>query len=70
MFEPLIQKIKRKVEGWFNNLLSLGGKLILLKHILNSIPIYTLSACIPPKSVIAILEKLFNYFFWGHKNRT
>nr|XP_016474344.1 PREDICTED: uncharacterized protein LOC107796124 [Nicotiana tabacum] len=54
-----IQRIK---EG---KLLSVGGRATLIKHILQSQPIYLLSVVEPPKPVFKQLETYMARFFWG-----
>ncbi|XP_075109105.1 putative mitochondrial protein AtMg00310 [Nicotiana tabacum] len=44
---------------------SSGGRMILIKHILQSLPTYILSAMNPPKGIIKLMEKHFANFFWG-----
>ncbi|KAF5204317.1 RNA-directed DNA polymerase (reverse transcriptase)-related family protein [Thalictrum thalictroides] len=53
------------MDGWRNKLLSQGGKLILLNHVLQSILIYQLSAFSIPSSVIKTLKIMFSNFLWG-----
>lgn len=48
-------------------MLSFGGKATLINSVLQSIPIYTLSAIVPPKCVITELHKIFTNFFWNNK---
>ncbi|XP_037491283.1 uncharacterized protein LOC119369242 [Jatropha curcas] len=61
----LLQKIDAKLKGWTKKFLSIGGRLLLIKHVLSSIPRHTLRAMSLPKSIIAILEKKFADFFWS-----
>jgi len=42
-WEPLLNRIKSKLSGWSSNHLSFGGRLILLKSVLSSLPVYALS---------------------------
>lgn len=46
----------------------MGGRLILIKHMLQSIPIYVLAALEPPKKVFTMIEKFFAEFLWGSNN--
>lgn len=49
-------------------MVSLGDKATLINRVLNIIPIYTLSAIVPPKCVITELHKTFAYvIFWNNK---
>ena len=42
-WEPLINRINSRLSGWRSRYLSLGGRLILLKSALSSLPVYALS---------------------------
>ena len=44
--------------------------MILIKHVLAAIPLYTLSLLNPPKQVLKRLEQLMSVFFWGASNGT
>ncbi|CAL5203867.1 unnamed protein product [Lathyrus oleraceus] len=37
---PLIDRIKRRLPGWKSRFLSMGGRLILTKYVMSSIPVY------------------------------
>jgi hypothetical protein len=62
---PLADRIKRRLSGWKSRNLSMGGRLILLKSVLCSIPIYFISFFKAPSGIISILESIFNAFFVG-----
>lgn len=49
---------------WHSKLLTYGGRYILICSILQSMPIYLMSAMNPPKGVINILHKIMAKFFW------
>lgn len=51
--------------GWKSKLLSFGGKIVLIKHVLNSMPVHLLSVLNIPKGVISRLQKIFSNFLWG-----
>ncbi|KAK3188861.1 hypothetical protein Dsin_028422 [Dipteronia sinensis] len=55
-FDPLIQKISKKVEGWKSRLLSQGGRLVLLRHVLSSMPLHLLSFLNTPKIVFKKIQ--------------
>lgn len=64
-FEDLIRKVARRIFSWQNRFLSFGGKYILINHVLQSLPIYLLSAMNPPKIIIAQLHQIFAKKNWG-----
>ncbi|XP_019252907.1 PREDICTED: uncharacterized protein LOC109231725 [Nicotiana attenuata] len=51
-------------KNWKGKLLSIGGRAVLISHILQSMPIHLLSAVNPPAYVINKLHKIFAQFFW------
>lgn len=60
-----MDKIKKRLSAWQGQLLSMGGKITLIRHILCSMPLYSLIALDPPASVLQKLESLFANFLWG-----
>ncbi|XP_075103503.1 uncharacterized protein LOC142178076 [Nicotiana tabacum] len=67
-FNDLLTKITKRINGWLNKLLSCGGKVTLIKHVLQAIPSYTLAAMDPPKGTFKLIEMHFASFFWGSSN--
>lgn len=66
----MIRKVTKRLLSWQNKLLTFGGKYILINHVLQSIPIYILSAMNLPKKVIKQLHQIFAKFFWGNTGNT
>ncbi|KAF5468900.1 hypothetical protein F2P56_013011 [Juglans regia] len=66
--EPLIEKIRRKIAGWKVNLLSQGGRLTLMKHVLACISTHMLAVLNVPLRVFKKLNSLLSTFFWGELN--
>ena len=60
-----MEKFERKLAGWKKLYLSKGGRLILLKSTLSSLPIYFLSLFTIPTHVANKIEKLQRDFLWG-----
>lgn len=50
-----------------SKMLSYGGKMVLIKRVVQSMPTYTLSAMNPPKGTLTLIEKYFEIFLWGRK---
>lgn len=63
----LFDRVRGKLQAWKGKMPSFGGKEVLLTSVLQSIPIYVLSAITPPKCVIKELHKIFAKFFWSNK---
>jgi hypothetical protein len=64
-WEPVLDRIKKRLLGWRSKFLSFGGNLDLLKYVLSSLPVYALSFFKTPSGIISALESLFIIFFWG-----
>ena len=63
-WNPIVEKLKAKIQKWGASWLNLAGKLVLLKSVLSSIPIYQSSILLAPSSVISKIESLFKKFLW------
>jgi len=64
-WEPLISRIRSRLSGWKSKHLSLGGRLVLLKSVLSSLPVYALSFFKAPSGIVSSMESILNNFFWG-----
>jgi len=62
-WEPVINTIKTRLAGWQSRFLSYGGRLILLKSVLTSLPVYALSFFKAPSGIISLIESIFNKKF-------
>ena len=58
IWNPILEKIERKLAGWKKLYLSKGGRLTLLKSTLSSLPTYFLSLFTIPSHVANKIEKL------------
>ena len=54
--------------GWKKSFLSSGAKIILIKHVLSSIPIHTMAAYDIPKCTIDRIDSILSNFLWGDKD--
>ncbi|KAJ4811131.1 RNA-directed DNA polymerase (reverse transcriptase)-related family protein [Rhynchospora pubera] len=61
----LLEKIKAKLSGWKSNMLSHAGRLVLIKSVLMTMPVYYMSIEILPKGIIKEINSLMAKFFWG-----
>ncbi|XP_042946129.1 uncharacterized protein LOC122279511 [Carya illinoinensis] len=67
-FEDLLNRIRDRLEGWQNRLLSAGARLLLLHHVVSSILVHLLSVVHAPKKVVSSLNRIMSNFFWGTSN--
>ena len=64
-FKRIIDFIRTRLAGWKSKLLSLAGGLILIKHVLSSIPIH-ISLIIPlPSKTCLLIQRLMRNFLWS-----
>ncbi|KEH16957.1 hypothetical protein MTR_0061s0090 [Medicago truncatula] len=64
-WEPLLRSIKTRLSGFNSRFLSFGGRLVLLKSILTSLPVYALSFFKASLGIISSLDSIFTFFFCG-----
>uniref|UniRef100_A0A2N9HBE7 Reverse transcriptase domain-containing protein n=1 Tax=Fagus sylvatica TaxID=28930 RepID=A0A2N9HBE7_FAGSY len=65
IWNPVIEKMERRLAGWKCLYLSKGGKLTLIKSTLSNLPTYFLSLFCIPSEVANHLEKLQRDFLWN-----
>ena len=63
-WEPIINRIKSRLSGWNSKHLSMGGRLVLLKSVLSSLPVYALSFFKALLGIVSSIESMFNFFFF------
>ncbi|GJU53272.1 putative RNA-directed DNA polymerase, eukaryota, reverse transcriptase zinc-binding domain protein [Tanacetum coccineum] len=64
-WKMLIDRFRSRLSTWKASLLSIGGRLTLIKSVLGSLGIYYLSIFRAPESVLNDLERIRSNFFWG-----
>ncbi|XP_015963081.1 uncharacterized protein LOC107487015 [Arachis duranensis] len=67
-WKPIIDKMEEKLSLWKAKILNKAGKLVLIKSVLNSLPIYYLSLYKMPKAVADKLITLQRRFMWGKED--
>ncbi|KAJ0917796.1 putative RNA-directed DNA polymerase [Helianthus annuus] len=64
-WKPVIDVFKNRLSIWKAKNLSYGGRITMIKSVLNSLPTYFFSLYKAPSKVLDILERLRRVFFWG-----
>ncbi|XP_015934406.2 uncharacterized protein LOC107460547 [Arachis duranensis] len=67
-WKPLIDKVEEKLSLWKAKILNKTGKLVLIKSVLNSLPVYYMSLYKMPKAVAEKLISLQRRFLWSKKD--
>lgn len=67
MWNPAINKVEKRLALWKSKTLSKVGRLILIKSVLNNLPMYYLSLFRIPKQVARRIIQLQRRFFWRKK---
>ncbi|XP_059310014.1 uncharacterized protein LOC132061173 [Lycium ferocissimum] len=65
-YNDLIKRVKDRLQNWKGRLLSFGGKVVLINSVLQSMPMYLLSAMAPTKYTLNELHKIFARFYWSN----
>ncbi|GJQ94396.1 RNA-directed DNA polymerase, eukaryota [Tanacetum coccineum] len=64
-WNEVIEKVSSRLSKWKIQTLSSGGRLTLIKSVLNALPLYYMSLFKAPKAVLKALESLRSNFFNG-----
>ncbi|XP_057734380.1 uncharacterized protein LOC130949758 [Arachis stenosperma] len=67
-WKPIIEKVEEKLSIWKAKVLNKSGKLVLIKSVLNSLPVYYLSLYKMPKAVAEKLIFLYRRFLWDKED--
>ncbi|KAJ0911011.1 putative RNA-directed DNA polymerase [Helianthus annuus] len=62
---PVIETFQNRLSLWKATTLSIGGRLTLIKSVIDSLPLYYFALYQAPGNVIDKLEKLRRRFLWG-----
>ena len=65
VWQPLIQKIKKKLSLWKGRILSQASRLSLIKSTLSALPMYYLSIFKMPMGVMNVINRHLRNFFWS-----
>ena len=58
-WKPVVDRIMNRLSSWKNKFLSFGGRLVLLKYVLSSLPVYFLSFFKAPAGIMSSIESIF-----------
>jgi hypothetical protein len=64
-WEPLLESLRKRLFSWRNKHISLGGRIVMINAVLNSIPIFFLSFMKLPNKVWKKIVRIQREFLWG-----
>lgn len=64
-WKPVVDKFEARLSKWKAQSLSFGGRITLIKSVLNSLPTYFMSLFKVPQGILDSLEKIRRKFLWG-----
>eukprot|EP00253_Pinus_taeda_P009309 PITA_09309 len=62
-WSPLLDKFKAEMQAWGSSWLNIAGKEVLIKAVLNSLPIFKFNVLLAPVGIINKMEELIRHFF-------
>ncbi|KAK4394248.1 LINE-1 retrotransposable element O protein [Sesamum angolense] len=65
LYDDLITRMRAKLLGWKQSMLSHGGRLALIKSTLCSMPLHLIQVLNPPKAILHCIEQIMAKFFWS-----
>lgn len=65
-WDPLVHKLKSRLQEWNTNYISMAGRLVLLKASIDSLPIFWFNLFSIPSTVLNRMEQIRRNFLWGH----
>ena len=66
-FNEIKEKLRKKLAGWKEKMLSKASKEVLIKAVAQAIPTYTMSCFKLPDALCEELTTMVRNFWWGQK---
>jgi hypothetical protein len=66
-FKYLKDSIWKKIQGWLEQLLAVGGKEVLIKSVAQAIPTFSMSCFRLPRGLCQAINSMLRKFWWGCK---
>ncbi|KAL9659562.1 hypothetical protein QQ045_024369 [Rhodiola kirilowii] len=67
-YTGIVDKFWSKTQGWSAKQLSIGGRDVLMKSVLESLPLYSMNCFMTPDYVLKKLQTVMHKFWWGGFN--
>lgn len=70
VYTGLLEKMKNKISGWKKRTLFMAGRLVLIKSVVQAIPLYVMQSFLLPRSLLQKMDRKIKNFFWGFADDT
>ena len=67
IFAEVKERVEKKLSGWKEKMLSVGGREVLIKAVAQAIPTYTMSCFQIPKNICDDIEGMMRKFWWDQR---
>ncbi|XP_050217615.1 uncharacterized protein LOC126668466 [Mercurialis annua] len=67
-FREISLRVRQKVASWKGNLISYGGREVLIKSLATTVPVFSMLCFLLPKGIHKEINKFISNFWWGRKN--
>jgi ribonuclease HI len=64
-FWHLVERVRQRISGWKEKLLSLGGKEVLIKSVAQAIPVYAMMVFRIPQKTCKGISDAISQYWWG-----
>ncbi|KAK9756044.1 hypothetical protein RND81_01G069400 [Saponaria officinalis] len=68
MYQPLLAKIRDKINNWTNGYLSYAGRLQLINSVIFGLEAFWCASFLLPRGVIREIDRLCHSFLWGQND--
>jgi hypothetical protein len=66
-FKYLKDRVWQKVQGWMEQILSAGGKEVLIKAVAQAVPVFSMACFKLPRGLCQHIDSIIRKFWWGSK---
>ncbi|CAM8887236.1 unnamed protein product [Rhodiola kirilowii] len=66
LFQFIIEKVWKRVQGWKEKMLSMAGKKILIKAVIQEIPMYAMMCFKIPEALIKRIVSIVSRYWWSN----
>ncbi|XP_062011862.1 uncharacterized protein LOC133728462 [Rosa rugosa] len=68
-FQFIMEKTRNKMKGWKEKMLSMAGKEVMIKSVVQSVPTYVMSCFELPKHMCQEMHRCMAEFWWGDSDK-